>query len=57
MTDKAWLADRGGCSSCDETFDGAMATTYVFRTLGVIPGSLPGIFDLFLARCEWIGSC
>ena len=33
-----------------------MASTYVFKTLGVIPGSLPGIFDRFLARCEWIDS-
>ena len=57
MTDKAWLAHRGGCSSCDETCDGAMASTYVFKTLGVIPGSLPRVFDRFLARCEWIGSC
>ena len=53
MTDKAWLADRGSCSSCDETCDGAMASTSVIKTLGVIPGSLPGIFYRFLARCEF----
>ena len=49
MTDKAWLADRGSCSSCDETCDGAMASTSVIKTLGVIPGSLPEIFLSFFS--------
>lgn len=57
MTDKVWLADRCGCSSFDETFDCDMASTYIFKTFGVIPGCLPGIFDHFLALCECIGSC
>ena len=41
-----------GCSSCDETFDSAMASTQILKTLGAIPGSLPGTCDRLLAHCE-----
>ena len=54
MTDKAWLAHFGGCSSCDETFDVQWPQ---HKTLGTIPGSLPGTCGRVLAHCEWIGSC